>query len=772
MNPLAALADWLDVRPGERRLVLLTTFGAFLVVAFHITARSLREAFFIDEFSVEAFPYVTMATAVANVPSVILFTRLLAQRAPFRVYRGTILVVGAGLAVLYAITTWPQGQEAIRPAATVAFFVWTAVGSLLVASGFWVLTAERFNLRDAKRLFGLISGGGTLGGLAGLTIGPLADRIGNGGLVLSLIAMLGAAWAVQRALPLGEADADEPDLETEPIVLGENLRRLAGHPYLRSIAAVVAVATMASYLLDYRFKLFVEAAYPLDEDMAGFFGMFYGLTGIAALVLQVLFASRLLAGAGVSWTLAVLPLLLVGGGVALLLLPSLALATAVRGADNALRRSFHRSVVEYLFVPVPSVLRRRTKSLIDSLVDNAAEGLAALFVSLWIAAGLAQRALAFPLIALGLLLLWLAWGMGSRYMGTLLERLKEGREAIDEDEADLPSDLVGGELTMTMTRFDLSTLIDQSGLQPARRRSGEPHAGGSGATPGRPVPRTRIERLRSGDPQLVARELDEMEEVAPEEVSILMRLLARDTFSRRAGDLLAARGDLSLEPLIRTLLDEEADFVVRRRVPRILGMIDEAEADSALLEALRARRFEVRYRAGVGLARRRRQNMKCAPDQEERIWEAIDEEVGRERPIWELQRLLDERPARDDFVSDRVYGRGELSLEHTFRLLSIVLEPEPIRTAFFGIVLEDDRLRGISLEYLEQVLPGEIRRKLWPFIGDISEHQRKREMREMDEVVADLLETGATLFAGDAARARLREALEDDERRQAEESSE
>lgn len=755
MNPLHRLADWLDVRPGERRTVALTTLGAFLVVAFHITARSLREAFFIDEFSVAAFPYVTMATAVVNIPSVLLFTRALGRRSPFRIYRSTLVVVGVGLVLLYAVTTWPVSRDLLTPVATVAFFIWTAVGSLLIASGFWVLTAERFGLRDAKRLFGLITAGGTLGGLAGLGIGPLADIIGNGGLVLGLIGMVALSWLLQRSLP-GETESSISEREALPVAVGSNLRRLAGHPYLRAIAAIVTVATMASYLLDYQFKEFVEARFQLDEDMAGFFGVFYGLTGVIALLLQTLVASRLLAGAGVSLSLSVLPIALIGGGAALLLAPGLVVATLVRGADNSLRRSLHRSVIEYLFVPIPPTLRRRTKSLIDSLVDNGAEGLAALFVSIWLAAGLSSRLLAFPLILLALLFLVLAWDLGRRYMATLLERLKEGRAALDEDSGDLPADFASADLTMTVSNLDLSTLLDQSGIRApsdSRFDKGTPDGAERGS---------RLERLQSPDAQAVARELDSMDTIEDEEVPFLVRLLARDPLSARAGELLAACGESSLEPLIEVLLDEDEDFVIRRRVPRILAKIDSEKAGEALLEALHSRRFEVRYRSTVALARRRRDGLSVGRDAEKRIWEAIEQELSRERPIWELQRLLDDQPARDDFVADRVYGRGELSLEHTFRLLSLVLDTQPIRTAFFGIVMDDDRLRGISLEYLEQVLPTHIRNRLWPFIGDISEHQRRREIRDMNQVVDDLLKTGATLFAGDDERARLREALRTD----------
>jgi hypothetical protein len=72
-------------------------------------------------------------------------------------------------------------------------------------------------------------------------------------------------------------------------------------------------------------------------------------------------------------------------------------------------------------------------------------------------------------------------------------------------------------------------------------------------------------------------------------------------------------------------------------------------------------------------------------------------------------------------------------------------------------------LKSFSLEYLEQVLPADVRKKLWPFIGDISDYQQKRSLRSLDEVVSDLMTTGATLFADVKDREALRQILREQE---------
>ncbi|MES1184410.1 MAG: hypothetical protein ABUL60_11370, partial [Myxococcales bacterium] len=64
-------------------------------------------------------------------------------------------------------------------------------------------------------------------------------------------------------------------------------------------------------------------------------------------------------------------------------------------------------------------------------------------------------------------------------------------------------------------------------------------------------------------------------------------------------------------------------------------------------------------------------------------------------------------------MRDRV-TRG---LEHVFTILSLHLEREPLRMAFRALYHDDETYRGTALEYLDTVLPAEIRESLWPYLG-------------------------------------------------------
>ncbi len=776
----AWLARWLDLRPEEVRTVALSFGGAFLVIAFLILGRSLREAFYLTSFPVETLPYITAGVALLSVPTVAVFARRLARGDPRRTMVRLLIFLALGLAGL-----WPLvGRSG---PAVVAFYLWTALGTLLLTSGFWLVTAELFPVRGAKRLFGLIGAGGTAGAMVmGNSLVWLAGRLELSVLVPGLIGLLLLFMLIQLALPSVEQPAPVAVAEPARSSIRESLGLAWRTPHLRTIALIVATATIASTLVDYQFKEMARATLTTRESLAAFFGAFYGWTGAASLVIQVLLSARLMASTGIAVTLSVLPMILLLGSTGLLVAPGLVIATLVRGGDNSLRKSLHRSVLEVLYVPVPAALRRKTKTFIDSVADSAAEGVGAGIVFLVVTfGGLPSRFLSVFALGFALYFLWLARRSGRSYLSAVTSQLRVGADeaAAGADQRDL--------LSGSFTRVDLRPALESAGVvmatadltadagrtsaivedlrstivgkAAAGRDSGAAVGGPPSTTgPGERATREASARLH-GTTEEVLEVLDRVDEWAEGHVPALVRLLARDSLYRRVTDVLVEMESDALPQLAGMLRDDSADFVLRRRIPAILARYSSPDAGLALLDALTAPRFEVRYRVAIALVRRRRRDRDPrTPEADERVWAAIRREVGRERPVWELQRLLDDDPAEDDLVTERVEARGELSLEHAFRLLSLVLDPEAVRSAYQGILLGDESLRSLALEYLDQVLPDDVRERLWPFIGDLSDYQRARRERPLRDVVSDLVTTGATLFVSERDRGALRRLLEDE----------
>jgi len=764
------LARWLDLRPEEVRLVGLSFAGAFLSISFLVLGRSLREAIYLTRFPVETLPYITASVAILSVPTVALFARLLSGGRPRRVLLGTGTVLAAGLAAV-----WPF--VARSDVAVVAFYLWTALGTLLLTSGFWLITAELFPVRGAKRVFGLIGAGGTAGAMAmGNALAVASGSFETVDLIPALVLVLVLFLIVELALP--PVDTGVPSRSRGKAGMREGFELVWRTPHLRTIALLVAVATIASTLVDYQFKELARASLDTGERLAGFFGAFYGWTGAVSLGLQVLVTGRLLGRAGISITLGVLPAILLLGSAGLLLLPGIVAATLVRGADNSLRKSLHRSALEVLFVPVPAGLRRRTKTFIDSVADSAAEGVGAALVFLVVTfGGLPSRLLSVLVALLAFGFLWLARRARRTYMATVTAQLRQGAraavDAADERRAraegwrppELDLRRAVDEATASVATAELTAdaslaqalLEDLHGGERWGRELALPQAGLT--NPGDLSDLDSV--LRTGEIPEVLAALRERETWDPERIPALTRLLARDSLYRDVAEALAGHEGEAFEHLAAVLRDAGADFAIRRRIPAVLARYVAVSADRALLDGVMAPRFEVRYRSAIALAQRRAEGKPAAPETETRVWEAIRGEVSRERPVWELQRLLDDDEPEDALVADRVGVRGQLSLEHTFRLLSLVLDAGAVSSAYHGLAEGDERVRSLALEYLEQVLPEDVRDRLWPFIGDLSEYQRRRRARPLDEVVSDLVTTSNTLFVSDHERGALRKLLEE-----------
>jgi hypothetical protein len=355
------------------------------------------------------------------------------------------------------------------------------------------------------------------------------------------------------------------------------------------------------------------------------------------------------------------------------------------------------------------------------------------------------------LLAGGFLLL--SRRMDRVYLGTVVDRLREGEAGLTRRPAGLRSEM---ELSATFTRMDLQGLLGS-------RPSTPPPAPADPETP-----RTLLRAADTGEVLRGIEALDREQAWDGETLRQLILLLARDPLLETAVERLVAQGEAALPLLVAAQVDPAEEFIIRRRLPRVLARCGDARADAALLDALGAERFEIRYRAAQALTRRRRLGLPAATeDREARIWAALRTEVARDRPVWELQHLLDAAPAPpaekdggDELVLERAELRGGRSLEHAFRLLTLVLDPEPVRAAFHGIVRGGSDYRGYAQEYLEQVLPADIRERLWLFIGDLSAEEERARRRSLQEVVGDLLTSHATLFGGETQRRALRRLLD------------
>ena len=136
---------------------------------------------------------------------------------------------------------------------------------------------------------------------------------------------------------------------------------------------------------------------------------------------------------------------------------------------------------------------------------------------------------------------------------------------------------------------------------------------------------------------------------------------------------------------------------------------------AGLLTGLGDARFEVRYRCGKALARLRARDSD-APVDRKSIRAAVLKEATASPAVWKSRKLLDEAPdVESTLVDSTLELRVNRSLEHVFRLLTLLHPVGPMVLAFRALHTSDRELRGTALEYLSVTLRDDVREALWPF---------------------------------------------------------
>jgi MFS family permease len=170
-------------------------FTAAVMLSHQTAGKAARDAFFLSQFPVQKLPAIVMAAALLSILLGFFAGRWMERRGPGFVIPRLYLFSGVlQFAELALVDVSPAF------AAPLIYLHIVGLGAILL-SGFWSLTSEHLNPREAKRIYGRIAGVGTLGGIAG---GILAERIGAWFGMKVVLAQLGAAHPVKSFIQVTE----------------------------------------------------------------------------------------------------------------------------------------------------------------------------------------------------------------------------------------------------------------------------------------------------------------------------------------------------------------------------------------------------------------------------------------------------------------------------------------------------------------------------------------------------------------------------------------
>ena len=421
------LARWLtrafDVERDEAGAVIAGFTLFFLLFAGYFMLRPVRETMGITG-GVDNLQWLFTGTFIATLAAMPLFGWVAAKVRRRRILYWVYGFFAANLVVFGAcFLVRPDDVWIAR-----TFYIWLSVFNLVAISVAWSVLVDVFEIAQAKRLFGLMVAGASLGGLTGPLLGVLLiGAIGHAGLMLLsavlLVASMFAAHAVQRwrdARPQGDAAA-RTAAKSPPrsVPLGGN--PLAGaievlrSPYLLGIAVFMLLLASVTTFLYFEQARLVEARFPDSEDQTRVFGIIDIVVQSLAIVTQLFVTGRIARKLGIGVLLVAVPLVVTAGFLWLALAPTFAVLAVVMVARRAGEYAFVRPGREMLYTVVPPQEKYKAKNFNDTVVYRGADA-----VSAWVKAGidmLAQQPAIAMVVGSAIALTW-------AYNGAALARMQ------------------------------------------------------------------------------------------------------------------------------------------------------------------------------------------------------------------------------------------------------------------------------------------------------------------------------------------------------------
>ncbi len=374
----ALLTRWFRFEAGElSRVLWLMLLGGVLQAGLAM-GQSAADSLFLARVGADRLPIIYVAMPAIMVLYIPVYSFLFGRYGVNRVFDLTLgLLVAGGIGCYFFLS---------RGTGVLPYYVakcYSALWYVGIYTLFWNLVDSHFDLRNAKRLFGLLAAGPAAGAICGgEAVNRLAAEIPVPAFFLGWAACALLAWPVLIALrrrhpPLA---VDEAGSEARP-ALRDTLRQIMRSRFVITLISVLSVTLITATICEYQYLgIFAEMA---DEStLAALFGQLYAGVNVFNLCISLFVFNRLVLRIGVRNMaliqaivfLVVFALLLVHGGFEAALLGFL--------AYQGIMTSIDYNNINLLFNGLPEQGRSQVRTFVEGLCEPLATATAGIFLLL------------------------------------------------------------------------------------------------------------------------------------------------------------------------------------------------------------------------------------------------------------------------------------------------------------------------------------------------------------------------------------------------------
>ena len=411
------------VRPNELRATLLSFAFVFVLMTAYFILRPVRDAMSSDWSDAE-LSWLWTSTFAFSIVAVSIYGFVISHIPLRRLVPAVYGFFSASFVAFYLGSTTVDDPTLVDK----SFYVWLSVFSLFHISVFWSFMSGTYSKEQAPRLFGFIATGASTGAIMGPAIATLfADELGAMNLLLVAAALLLVPIPIIAALERLKVT----ELGNEGLVADISAQQKLGrnpfagfmlfirNPYLLAIGLFIVFYVIMNTFIYFELRKLLAV---FDRDVRT---QYFGAIDLAVNTLAILTAmfatSRLTTRLGMGATLALVPLLMVGGWLIVAASPVLMVLIGLQISRRAGNYAITRPGREMLFTLVDAETRYKAKPVIDIVIYRGGDMATAwAYTALTATLGLGLSGIA--IIAAGIAAVWAVAGM---YLGRTYDNEKE-----------------------------------------------------------------------------------------------------------------------------------------------------------------------------------------------------------------------------------------------------------------------------------------------------------------------------------------------------------
>lgn len=413
----------LGIEPDELIAVAWSFIYFFCILSAYYMLRSVRDAMAIVS-GVQNIPWLFTGTFVLMLLATPVFGWV-TSKYPRRVFLPWIYYFFvANILIFYAVFTYAQNNDLSEIWIGRAFFIWLSVFNLFVVSVFWSFMADIYSRKQSRRLFGVI----TAGGSAGALIGPIVTsivvvQIGfRNMLPLSALLLLFAVFCVYRLRGWVRQQQSEPGREAQQTTAGNKamggsawagVKFVLTQRYFSAIAVALICATFLGGATYMYMAEMVSVTFEGTDRRTQVFAIMDAMINAMSFIGQLLIVKHSVRKLGIGGTLALLPIVSVIGFALLALNPVFLIIAGLQVLRRSITFGLTKPTSDMLYSVVSPEAKYKAKNFIETAIYRGGD-----VISTWtirLIGGIGLSGVALVCVPIAIIWAWLAFWIGGEY---------------------------------------------------------------------------------------------------------------------------------------------------------------------------------------------------------------------------------------------------------------------------------------------------------------------------------------------------------------------